>query len=77
MPRPRKSSGGRASGRPASKKSSRASVEVVEEDAGLGIAEGVILATAVVLLAAFIMLDKARGSYGEGMFFKNQTQQSN
>ena len=47
------------------------------EDAGLGIAEGVILATAVVLLAAFIMLDKARGSYGEGMFFKNQTQQSN
>lgn len=77
MPRPRKSSGSRASGRTASKKSSRASVEVVEEDAGLGIAEGVILATAVVLLAAFIMLDKARGSYGEGMFFKNQTQQSN
>lgn len=76
MPRPRKSSGGRASGRTASKKPSRASVEVVEEEAGLGIAEGVILATSVVLLAAFLMLDKARGGYGEGMFFKNQASQS-
>ena len=60
---------------PASKPS-RASVEVVEEEAGLGIAEGVILATSVVLLAAFLMLDKARGGYGEGMFFKNQASQS-
>jgi hypothetical protein len=25
----------------------------------------------LVLLAAFVMLDKARGSYGEGMFFKD------
>ena len=48
-----------------------ASVEIVEEEKGLGIDDGILGLTTIVLLAAFLMLDYHRGkNYGEGMFFK-------
>jgi hypothetical protein len=38
----------------------------------MGIDDGIIILTTIVLLAAFIMLDYHRGtSYGEGMLFKD------
>jgi len=48
-----------------------ATVEIVEEEKGLGIDDGIIVLTTIVLLAAFLMLDFHRGkNYGEGMLFK-------
>jgi len=51
------------------KSSASADVEVVEEAGGLGIEDGVILGTFLALFLAFILIDKSRGAYGEGMFF--------
>jgi hypothetical protein len=48
-----------------------ATVEIVEEEKGLGIDDGIIIVTTIVLLAAFVLLDFHRGKYyGEGMLFK-------
>lgn len=48
-----------------------ATVEIVEEEKGLGIDDGIIVLTTILLLAAFLMLDYHRGKhYGEGMLFK-------
>lgn len=44
-------------------------VEVVEEAGGMSLDDGVILGTFLALLIAFVLIDKARGAYGEGMFF--------
>jgi hypothetical protein len=60
--------------KPGGKTASRttvATVEIVEEEKGLGIDDGIIMMTTIVLLAAFLMLDYHRGKhYGEGMLFK-------
>lgn len=71
----RKSSAGSKSRatRSQSRKSSApavAEVEVVEEDRGLGLDDGLMILTAVLLLAGCLLLDYARAShYGEGLIF--------
>lgn len=40
------------------------------EGEGLGFFAGMAIATSVLLLLAFVMIDKYRGGYGEGIFFK-------
>lgn len=46
-------------------------VEVVEEERGLGIDEGLIILTTLCFLAAILVTDYALGThYGEGLFFK-------
>lgn len=63
-------SSGRATARSTSRKARpSAEVEVVEEEAGYGFEEGIIFITTVVLVVAFVLVDKARGVYGEGLFF--------
>lgn len=48
-----------------------AEVEVVEEEGGMGIDDGIPIITGVLLLVAFIMVDYVLGTdYGTGMFFK-------
>lgn len=47
-----------------------AEVEVVEEGKGLGIDEGVILVTTILLLAAILVTDHILGGYAAGLFFK-------
>ncbi|HPF14796.1 MAG: hypothetical protein H6830_11445 [Planctomycetes bacterium] len=54
----------------ASARAPRASVDVVEEEKGFGLEEGIVFFTTILLIVAFFMIDRARGSYGEGMFFK-------
>jgi hypothetical protein len=47
------------------------STTVVVEDKGLGLAEALILATTVMLLAAIVLTDAYLGKrYGAGIFFK-------
>lgn len=73
----KRSRGGRSGGgasrstRSKAKKSaaSSAGVEVVEEKAGEGIDTGILVMTSVLLLAAILVADYARGQYGDGMFF--------
>lgn len=49
----------------------RESAAVATEDKGLGLAEGLILATTVLLLVAIVLTDAYLGKrYGAGMFFK-------
>ncbi|TAJ13461.1 MAG: hypothetical protein EPO68_13190 [Planctomycetota bacterium] len=45
-------------------------VAVQPEGEGLGFFAGMAIATSVLLLLAFVMIDKYRGGYGEGIFFK-------
>ena len=45
-------------------------VEVVEEEGGLGMEDGMLIVTSLVLLVAFFFVDYGRGAYSEGMFFK-------
>lgn len=71
MARPKKTAAGGRSARSTSRKSKAAAVEIVEEESGLGMADAVIIVTTLVLIGAFLMLDQARGSYGEGMFYKD------
>lgn len=47
-----------------------AEVEVVEEEKGLGVDDGVILMTTVLLVVAFFLADYLLGTdYGKGLFF--------
>lgn len=46
-----------------------AEVEVVEEEKGLGIDDGVVIVTTLCLLVAFLFVDALRGQYGTGLFF--------
>jgi hypothetical protein len=48
---------------------SEAAAPAVEGDS-LGFFGGMAIVTAVLLLLAFVMMDKFRGGYGEGIFFK-------
>lgn len=46
-------------------------VEVVEEERGLGIDEGLIILTTLIFLGAVLVTDYALGThYGVGLFFK-------
>ena len=68
----RKAAGG---GRQAKSRKSAAApvaeVEVVEEEGGMGIDDGIPIMTAVLLLVAFILVDYVLGTqYSAGMFFK-------
>lgn len=45
------------------------SVEVVEESAGLGFAEGASIIIALVLIAAIVLVDHELGALGKGIFF--------
>jgi hypothetical protein len=47
-----------------------AAVEVVEEGGGLGIDDGIVIVTAILFLAACLLLDKEMaGNYGSGWIF--------
>ncbi len=66
----RASSGGaRTSTRSTSRKSRVSEVEESTDDGGLGLTEGIVFVTTIILIAAFVTIDMARGKYGEGMFF--------
>ena len=66
-PAPRRSGGGAKEGSKA--RTPRASVDVVEEESGFGLEEGIVFFTTILVIAAFLFLDQARAGYGEGMFF--------
>ncbi len=65
----------RATSRPSSratksrKPAATAEVEVVEEEDGGNIDTGIVMFTTLMLVAAFLMVDKLRGLYDEGLFF--------
>ena len=64
-----RSGGGRSSNR-RSAKTEAAEVEVVEEEGGMGIDDGIIIMTTLLLLTAVLFMDYTRGKfYGEGMLF--------
>ncbi|MDF1839354.1 MAG: hypothetical protein P1V35_15915 [Planctomycetota bacterium] len=66
-PAPRRSGGGaKESSKP---RTPRATVDVVEEESGFGLEEGIVFFTTILVVAAFLFLDQARAGYGEGMFF--------
>lgn len=44
-------------------------VEVVEEGKGLGIDDGIVIMSAVLLLIAWLLVDYDKGRYGAGLFF--------
>jgi len=45
--------------------------EVVEEEKGMGVGDGMVLATTILLVVACLMTDYLLGAhYGEGLFFK-------
>jgi hypothetical protein len=45
-------------------------VEVVEESSGLGFEGGVAIITALLLVAAWILIDHELGAMNQGLFFK-------
>jgi hypothetical protein len=48
-----------------------AEIEVVEEEGGLGIEDGVVLGTTLLLVVAILLIDRNLGvNFGQGMFFK-------
>lgn len=50
-------------------------IEVVEEEAGLGIDDGIVFMTTLILIVAWLMVDYSRGTnYGEGMLFAGKYQ---
>ncbi len=51
------------------KPAATAEVEVIEEAAGEGIDTGIVVMTSLILVAAFLFVDKLRGMFDEGMFF--------
>ncbi len=77
MARSRSRSGGGAAGGRQAKSRKKAApaaavaeVEVVEEEGGMGIDDGVPIITSIVLLVAFVLVDYVLGNhYGEGLFF--------
>jgi hypothetical protein len=77
MARSRKKSGGLGASRAPRSQSRKkptpiaVEVEVVEEEKGLGMEDAVIIVTTIILLVAFLMIDKDRGKYGEGLFFQD------
>ena len=73
--RSRKGAGAKSGGRQAKSRKAApapvADVEVVEEEGGMGIDDGIPIITGVLLLVAFVLVDYVLGNhYGEGMFFK-------
>jgi len=53
------------------KKPAVAEVEVIEEQKGLGIDDGVVILTTILFLVAFVLTDFKLGSeYQQGLFFK-------
>lgn len=69
-----RSGGGRRSGGGARTEAAQPvadEIEVVEEDGGMGIDDGIAFVTTVLLLGAFLCIDYARGAYhGSGLLFK-------
>lgn len=63
---------GRAQGRSSTSRSRKKAapateeVEVVEEGAGMGIDDGIVIVTTVALLAACLLVDAYLGKYGDG-----------
>jgi hypothetical protein len=53
----------------AKSKKAAADVEVTEEAPGIGIEAGVAILTALVLVGAFLLVDKMQGMNGNGIFF--------
>ena len=75
----RSSSRSKRGGKPSkSRKSKKAAVavdevEVVEESKSLGIDDGMVIVTTLVLIAAFVFTDYLLGvDYGEGWFFADK-----
>jgi hypothetical protein len=53
------------------KKPAVAEIEVVEEEKGLGVNDGIAIGTTLLFLAAVLLTDYTLGTeYGEGLFFK-------
>lgn len=77
----RKAAGSRGAGARSSTKSKSkkkapvaAEVEVVEEEGGMGIDDGIAITTTVILLAAILMVDYLMASYfGTGTLFGDLT----
>ena len=44
-------------------------VEVVEEEKGLGIDDGIVIMSTVLLVVAWLLIDYDKGRYGAGLFF--------
>lgn len=66
----RRSAGGGSSRRAAAEPVAD-EIEVVEEDGGMGIEDGIVAVTTILLLSAFLFIDYARGTYhGAGLLFK-------
>lgn len=65
--------GGKREARAASRKKSpapAAAVEVVEEEKGMGVDDGIAIVTAVMLVAGIVIIDMVMGKYlGGGTFF--------
>jgi hypothetical protein len=71
MAKSRARSGGSNARAASSRKSAGAEVEVVEEAGGLTIDDGIPIITAILMIAALLVVDYALGTqYGEGFFFK-------
>ena len=67
---PRRAGSGESEAPARAGRAPRATVDVVEEEKGIGLEEAIVFFTTILLIVAFIMIDQARGAYGEGMFFK-------
>ena len=46
-----------------------AEVEIVEDEKGLGVEDGIVICTAVLLVVACLLVDMDMGKYGKGIFF--------
>ncbi|MBM3988190.1 MAG: hypothetical protein FJ294_09575 [Planctomycetes bacterium] len=53
----------------AAKSAKTASVEVVEEAQGMGFVEAATIVTALVMIAAIVLVDHELGALGQGVFF--------
>lgn len=69
---PRGKAAARGATRTQSKKKAAApaaEVEIVEEEKGLGLDDGMIVIASIILLVAILMVDKAQAAYDAGFFF--------
>ena len=78
-----KQKGRRSGGAPAAKQAKAApapvvdEIEIVEEEGGMGVDDGIVIITTIMLLVGFLMLDYHRGKhYGEGMMFAGKFAES-